>query len=231
MLRINSLKRTRPPLFVLAFFLLFAPSAHAQVREAGLKVGGGNSSMLFFFGSCPPEAGGGCVDSAQPNQPRRAIAAGAFVRFVLHQGLSVQPELLYAQKGYEVTGPTLHLSYVELPILLRADVRATEAKGVRPFLYGGPAPAVLVSCTVFGTTVQGSYRERCGEAESTPPRDDPAAYDLGLVLGGGLGYGRLALEMRHTRSLIDIRAWEGAEKSTNRALTVLLGYSVPLVLR
>lgn len=228
MLRIDSLKPTSLPLLALAFLLLFAPSAHAQAREAGLKVGGGNSSMLFFFGSCPPEAGFGCVESAQPNQPRRGVVAGAFVRFTLHRGLSVQPELLYAQKGYEVTGPTLHLSYVEVPILFRADLRAPDARGLRPFLYGGPAPAVLVSCTVFGTTVNGPYRDRCGEAEATPARDDPAGYDLGLVLGGGLGYGRFALEVRHTRSLIDIRAWEGAEKSTNRALTVLLGYAVPV---
>ncbi|HEV2130589.1 MAG TPA: porin family protein [Longimicrobiaceae bacterium] len=229
MLRIDRPKRTSLTLLALAFLLLFAQSAHAQVREAGLKVGGGNSSMLFFFGPCPPEVGRGCAESAQPNQPRRGVAAGAFVRFGLRRGLSVQPELLYAQKGYEVTGPTLHLSYVELPFLFRADLRAPEARGLRPFLYGGPAPAVLVSCTVFGTTVQGPYRDRCGEADATPTGTDPAAYDLGLVLGGGLGYGRFALEVRHTRSLIDIGAWKGAEKSTNRALTVLLGYGVPVV--
>jgi hypothetical protein len=230
MLRIDSVHRIALPLLAAAMVLLvFVSRAEAQVREVGLKAGGGNSSMIFFYGRCAPEMAEMCVEFGQPHEPRHGFAGGAFVRVGLSRSLSLQPELLFVQKGFEVTGPTLHLSYIELPVLLRADLRGTEAGGVRPFLYGGLAPALLTSCTVFGTHVEGAYHGRCGEVEPADVQLEPRSYDLGLALGGGLNVMGLVVELRHTRGLIDNQVRPHAERSTNRALTALVGYSVPLL--
>lgn len=208
------------------WLLSLVPNAHAQL-EVGLKAGGGNSSFLHVYGRCPADKSD-CIEAAQPNQPRRGAAAGVFLRIRPERLVSLQPELLYVQKGYEVTGPTLHLSYVEMPVLIRVDLRDHDASGIRPFLFGGPAPAFLTSCTVFGNSVSGPFRDSCGESSVTSTGDDTSSYDLGVVVGGGIALDRFAAELRHTHSLVDVGAWGRHGKTTNRTLTLFLGYAVPI---
>jgi hypothetical protein len=230
MLRTEIIYRIVLPLLAAAsIFLVFIPRAEAQVRTVGLKAGGGNSSMIFFYGRCPTEAAKMCVEFGQPHEPRRGFAGGAFVQFGLSRVLSLQPELLFVQKGFEVTGPTLHLSYVEMPVLLQVHPRGASARGIRPFVHGGLVPALLTSCTAFGTHVEGAYHGRCGEVEPADVQLEPRSYDLGLALGGGLNVMGLVVELRHTRGLIDNQVRPHPERSTNRALTALVGYSVPLL--
>jgi hypothetical protein len=210
--------------------VIFPSHANAQLREAGVKAGGGNSTMIFFYGRCSAQ-GEPCVEYGQPHAPRRGVAAGMFLDFGVSRVLSIQPELLFVQKGFDVRAPVvnvLHLSYVEAPVLLRVDLRGHDAPGIRPFIYGGLAPALLTSCRISGTHVEGEYHGRCGAVEPSEVRANPRFYDLGLALGGGVKHHGLVMELRHTRGLIDNEVRAHAEQTTNRALTASVGYSVAL---
>lgn len=215
-------------LFCTACIAVLPSPGKAQLREVGVKAGGGNSTMIFSYGRCSAP-GEPCVEYGQPHEPRRSLAAGVFLEFGVSRVLSIQPELLFVQKGFDVRAPVLdvlHLSYVEAPVLLRVDLRGREARGIRPFIYGGLAPALLTSCRISGTHVAGEYHGRCGAVEPAEARVDPRSFDLGLALGGGAKLLGLGVELRHTRGLIDSEVHAHTEQTTNRALAALVSYSV-----
>lgn len=134
---------------------------------------------------------------------RQGIVAGIFASLKLPAGLSLQPELLYAQKGAKGTlhgdsvtvTATLKTVYIEIPVLLKY---ALSSKGpVSPCLFVGPAFAFSKSSktelevSVLGLPLSGdvnNYNEKSA--------------DLGFVLGGSLDFsaGRslLTLDVRYT---------------------------------
>ena len=166
--------------------LLTSTNTVAQTLSGGL-VGGINASMFSDFPSPGPET----------QRRSTGLAAGVYLEFPLGRVVSLQAEVIYAQKGSRVEGPpapgaasTVFLSerfdYVEVPILVRFG-----ATGDRSGIYGvaGPAIARLVRA-----------RERF-DVPGVPVLDQDIAdgvnaTDAGLVVGAGFSTGRLAIEGR-----------------------------------
>jgi opacity protein-like surface antigen len=134
-------------------------------------------------------------DSEDPSN-RMGFMGGVMLVSPLGTAVSIQPELLYTMKGAKVeslednfTG-TVKMNYIEVPVLLRLDL-ATSG-GVRPFVYGGPAIAYKVGCSVElreGTTTINA------DCDTGPDPADFKSTDFSAVAGAGLAFnmaGRMA---------------------------------------
>lgn len=136
-------------------------------------------------------------------ESKSGIMGGLFASLSLGSGLSLQPELLYVQKGAKRTAEdsassgtlTLQMNYIEIPVLIKYGFKSGGA--VTPCLFAGPA---------FGFN-KSSKTEVEGTLMGIPASGDVDNYnevssDLSFVLGGGvdfsLGTAKLTLELRYT---------------------------------
>ncbi len=112
---------------ILAALVLVSTEAMAQLPqpEIGLRVGG-NLAQLRGNSSFGDEATG----------RKLGFTVGAFAEMPLGGGVSVQPELLYTQKGGTEEGVDFNLDYLELPVLVK--YAAPTGSRVVPSLYAGP---------------------------------------------------------------------------------------------
>ena len=130
--------------------------AQAQRRTFGIKAGLGLTTWMC--NSCF----GAALNSVKPGPVLGMVAS-----FPLGQRLRLQPELLYAQKGYQYRYTSfVHLDYLDLPLMLRYS---PAASGV--FLEAGPQVGWLPWPISFATS-----------GSSLTLR----SYDLGYA--GGVGY-------------------------------------------
>ncbi len=116
---------------------------------------------------------------------KTGLTAGAFLNYALNDNFSLQPELLFTQKGFggslidEVVELAVSLDYFELPILAKYTFSAGNT--VRPALYAGPsfaycsASELEITTWIFSTAVDFS-----SVTHTT---------DFGMVLGGGFDIG------------------------------------------
>ncbi len=73
---------------------------------------------------------------------RLGFIGGAYISIPLGK-LKLQPEFLYAMRGYEVDtlDVTIELDYIEVPVLLRYDFASVAGSG--PYVYAGPSFSFL----------------------------------------------------------------------------------------
>lgn len=172
-------------ILVLALLAACPAAARAQGLEVGVR-GGATLSRLQFD-----------VGGEAPSTPSRVgLTGGVFVRRPVLRRVDLQVEALYTQKGTKVeeSGVTssVWLDYLDVPVLARVAPR----RGSRFYLVGGGSFAVRVRArtrTAFG-----------GATEEIDIADEVTSTDLGLVVGGGVEFGRLIVDGRYTHGLSDI---------------------------
>lgn len=134
----------------------------------------------------------------QEQEYKSGFTGGVFLSYAFDEHFSLQPELLYTQKGvrdnlydgFISIDLTASFDYVELPVL--AIYTFLEEGGFRPFLYGGPNVSFTISselecsASILSATVDFSSLTH--------------VTDFGLVAGGGFEYpfgkGNLLLDAR-----------------------------------
>lgn len=129
---------------------------------------------------------------------KAGITAGAFLNFALSKNFSLQPELLYTQKGFggtlveDIVELELSLGYFELPLL--AKYAFSAGKKFRPVLFAGPSFAYCSSSTLTVSTWIFSGDVDISSVTHTT--------DFGMVLGTGFDYetsgGTIIFDMRFT---------------------------------
>jgi hypothetical protein len=164
-----------------------------------------------------------------PHEGADGFSFAGFIRYAVLRPLSLEANVMYAQKGYDVS-PRVHVHYLELPILARLDVFPASA-GATGFFYAGLAPAVRVACTDSGMAFDNDIHEAfsyAGWCEDAPLSHTPSRFDLGRVLGGGIGwrfgFGVIEIQARQVRSLVDVGGQHG-DKTVNEATYFLLGFT------
>lgn len=163
---------------------------------------------------------------------RTGLMAGVYDVHAIAGDFDIQAELLYSQKGssFSDTGieAQITLKYIEIPVLLRYNLPVLSSD-FRPHIYIGPAFSYRTSCsgssTYQGTTISGDCRA-FGETTTSNGGDEPARYDIGGVIGGGLSFnmnGRaVTVGARYERGFGNLDATPNPQTTvTNRVVTLL----------
>ena len=163
---------------------------------------------------------------------RTGFAGGAQLVYQFNEWFALQPEVFYAEKGAKprwLDDTTLKLNYMEVPILARVNLPMASASSLQPHLYAGPAFSFRLSCRAAFD--EDDEEIDCDDIPGEPFRAKDN--DVGLVLGGGLDFlmarGAFTIEGRYTMGLNSIDDTGGDFDVKNRAFTVLVGLSVPLL--
>ncbi|TFG62562.1 MAG: PorT family protein [Gemmatimonadales bacterium] len=166
---------------------------------------------------------------------RTAFAIGPFVEFGISDLFSVQPEVLYTQKGTKDTEDgidlTFKLNYIEVPVLLKARL-SSAGSTVLPSVYAGPVFAFESKCEVEGSDGGATVTVDCNDEELLGL--ETKSVDFGVALGAGISIptGSVVIvgDVRYTLGLSDINDTAGFEELDvkNRTWAVLFGVGLPL---
>jgi hypothetical protein len=145
---------------------------------------------------------------------RIGLVAGGFVTFPLRERLSLQPEVLFSQKGaaFDEFGATgrIELDALDVPVLARYQFG-------RLFVVGGPSLSLKLRAR--------QVLEFGDDEEAVDLEDDVESFDFGVVGGVGYQFGRISVHGRYTWGLRNINAVEGDEATIKtRTLTLLAGW-------
>jgi hypothetical protein len=193
----------RPPYFLLVLFAFTMISTTVQAQspvEFGLR-GGLNLARLMDI----DEAGF-----------RTGFMGGVYLHLTIPMSpVSIQPELLYTQKGTEssiggVTG-TVKLDYIEVPVLARIGLGVPGP--VNPHLYAGPYAGLNINAEA---EVSGGGGSTSGDID-----EQVKDTDFGLVVGAGADLNKLSLGIRNTAGLINV--YEDGIDGRNSVLSVVAG--------
>jgi hypothetical protein len=203
--------------------LIFTVATHAQIITLR-PVGGLNFSKLTNY------------EGTMDEKSQTGIVAGLAANIGISM-LSVQPELLYSQKGYKYqqkngfTEEGIH-DYIELPVLLRVAFGPPVFKF---FVNAGPYAAYWLS---------GKEKTHGGGAVKTEDKVDfkevtipflnikykPNRIDYGVTFGGGIsgnfGLVSISAEARYGLGLADIHHYDPKptnHKAQNRRVFSILG--------
>ena len=174
---------------------------------------------------------------------RMGFQIGAYLTRPLSGNLSFQPEVHYIQKGTKlevsitdiegVVGAanaeaSIKFAYLEVTLLLRYDMN--QGASVRPFLVGGPAVALRLSCNI-GLGFQGaSLNTDCADnfGDEMESEDPFKKFDAGILVGGGVS-GTLStlpvsVQLRYSHGLINIAKEDTDGRSPrNTGISLLFG--------
>lgn len=205
--------------FLLAAAVLSSLSATAQISlipKAGITV----TSVSY---------------DGDPNGQKGKIGfvGGAGVEFgIIKNFFSVQPELLFIQKGdqYENEGVETRstLNYLELPVLAKISFGSEAVKG---YVNAGPSLAMGLTgkYKVEGGEDAGETDIRFGDPANDGRRYLDNRFDFGVQFGGGAsigaGPGSVVVDVRYGLGLSDLN---NDARSKNRAFAFMLGYAIPL---
>lgn len=167
--------------------------------------------------------GGADSDDFGDLKMKLGLIGGGWVDIPVSSAFSVQPEALLVFKGAKESGEifgtdfdvSYNLTYLEVPVLLKwTQDRAADSS---PFVYAGPSMALKLRSVIKASAD--------GEDE-TEDFEDVKTTDVGIVLGGGVQFGRYSLEGRFSRSLTTLHS-EGREDNRfdirNTGLAVMFG--------
>jgi hypothetical protein len=158
------------------------------------------------------------IDSDVENNPqdyRIGVAAGGYFNWPLAARLSFQPEVLYSQQGSALSeggvDAKIKFDYIAVPLLLRYRLTSSSHP---VFVAGGPSIAFNVkaksSATIGGATTEIDIS------------DVVESYDFGVAVGGGVEFGRYAVEGRYTFGFTNLNKDPTLdEKDHNRVISVL----------
>ncbi len=150
---------------------------------------------------------------------RTALLFGAYLNVPIPGSpISVQPEILYSQKGYERNGLTTEIDYIEVPVLAKFTY-ITDGL-ITPHIYFGPYMA-------FKVYVDQERPETIVNADGPPfppfiGEDTVDDTDFGVVAGGGVSINRFDIGVRYSVGLTPVL--EGDDRSAkNGVVSIVAG--------
>lgn len=227
----------RRPAWVFVAIAFGSSVAHAQPPLEVGAFGGPTSSKTLTYTCIDHLLGGPCSPATlEPHYRETGLSFGAYFRLPVHPVVLLEADVLYAQKG-ENGGPygtdaTFH--YLELPLLAEIDPVRSWSRA-RVFGLAGLSPAIRVGCTADGTIFDNDahmpvhYAGSCGDMPAPLNKREPKRFDLGLVVGAGVGwkfpFGTLEIQGRYAHGLIDTSD-EYGDKTINRSFFLVAGFGM-----
>lgn len=142
------------------------------------------------------------LNNVDGSEARTGFMAGAYFNFKVPMSpVSIQPEILYTQKGYEASGTVLgqqvnattKLDYIEVPVLAKFSFAPGP---VTPHVYFGPYLALNISAEVEA--------EGGGQSGTQDIKDSVKDTDFGVVVGGEVDISKFNVGVRYNAGLTKI---------------------------
>jgi hypothetical protein len=152
-----------------------------SVAQFGVKAGLNLTSIYGDDASSGPVAA----------QIRSGLIGGLLYRVALPYGFSVQPEVLYAQKGYAYSfsgGKSVkgRFDYIDIPVVVRWG--PVPLSFFDSYVEVGASYGILMSAS--------TVNELVSPATTTDDKDGMASGDFSMVFGGGVNFKMFARDMR-----------------------------------
>lgn len=199
----------RARLVTAAALIVLPCGAAAQGLSIGVKAGVTSGDI--------PSISSSLDDFGGSTSARIGYAAGGFVMVPLVGGISIQPEVLYTQKGVRFdegpaeTNVRIKLDFVDVPIL----ARYTFGQVIRGYLIAGPSLNFNVSATASA-----GFLGLSGDDDIS---DDVESVEVAFVFGGGIELGPVLLEARLSEGLTDLAKGEADGPIKSRTFLILAG--------
>ena len=185
---------------VLAAALLLGtngPASAIGAVEAGIKGG-----VNFANQSVDPS-------DLEPDNSRTGLALGGYVGIPVMPSFKIQPEALFMMKGDAGSNEdTYKLNYVEVPVL--AKIGFLSQSPAHPSLFAGPSVA-------FNTTAKAD-----AAGTEVDLKDATNTVDFGLVVGGGVDFSKVGIDVRYSRGLSNV-AKDSGDTTVNNSVISLMG--------
>ncbi|MCX2741101.1 porin family protein [Pontibacter anaerobius] len=203
-------------LLTLLFVVALGFTSVAQSISIGPRVG-----ATFAKVALSEEEDGISNDDIKSNP---GMQFGAVANFMINDMFSVQPELLYVQKGFKIGDDDMHIkgrpNYLEVPVLAKVSFGTEQLHG---FATGGPS---------IGYWASGENSMKMGDSEASESYefdDTDNRLELGASFGIGaaykMGQGELNLDVRYGLGFTSLyEAEDGEAKTRNRVFGVSLAY-------
>ncbi len=173
---------------------------------------------------------------------------GAGLELKISEKFTLQPELLFIQKGYKVeesyyfeearvasdveNKANIRLNYLELPIMFKMKFNNFYINAGPSFSYGiGGNFESEVS--TFGVTESETSKVKFGKEPDNNDGDNfyyDNAFDLGVQLGAGIKVGPVVIDLRYGLGLSNLndkpKSFEGSYAFQNRALQLSVGFPI-----
>jgi len=190
--------------------------AVAQQVSVGVKGG-------LSFGDIP-NFGSTAENVEVTTSMRTGFAAGGFLNILVSGGFSIQPEVLFTQKGVEMSASAgsstgtarLKFDFVDVPVLARYSFGKGKTKG---YVFAGPS-------FDFKTGAK-AWAESGGSTQEEDISSEVESVEYAFVFGGGVQFGRFLVEARWSEGLSDLEKNKDAESSgamKSRTFLVLAGF-------
>ena len=152
---------------------------------------------------------------------RTGFLLGVSADLPFGETLSLRPELHFTNKGAWVetllgdpaAGPRKRfaLPYIQLPLLIQLRP-ALRGAPLRPHLFGGVSAGLLLGCSLAG--------QACADIDEV----DYRRADVGVVVGGEIGWGRVGVGARYEAGVRAVEASIRGNELHNGALSFTARY-------
>ncbi len=171
---------------------------------------------------------------------RTSTQVGLAFDLGINSGFSIQPELLYIQKGDKRTKQTkigtitsttteyLHINYLEIPVLAKMKFGNDNTEF---YITAGPSLGIGMSADIRTVTSSSLIPSKSDTDKVKLGTDDDALFkrfDLGLQLGIGVVLRGFTFDVRYGNSIVNIFNDPDNDldfKAYNRTLGISVGYA------
>lgn len=145
------------------------------------------------------------ITDAGDSETRTGFMVGVYTNLGIPMSpITIQPEVLYTQKGVEQTlaGETIttKLDYIEIPVSARFNIMTPGP--VSPHIYAGPYLGFNVNAEVEGG------------GETIDVDDSIKDTDFGFTVGGGVDFSKFNVGVRYNRGFSDVGENGGGSKNS-----------------
>jgi|SRR5699024_6939966 len=132
-------------------------------------------------------------DTDLDTDSRTGFMVGVYANYLIpNSPVSIQPEVLYTQKGFEYGDATAKLGYIEIPVLAKFDW--VMDGNITPHVYFGPYIGFNVSAEAEGP--QGDVDVDIEDTVNTT--------DFGVIVGAGVDVNRFNVGVRYGAGLTEV---------------------------
>lgn len=187
-------------IFVAVCFLIVATNSNAQEKHFGIKGGAAAYQMTSEVGGV-----------SNTSDPKIGFEAGIFGDFPINRILSIQPEVVFVQKGGEEASESIGtssvtLNYVDVPLLLK--INAPLDGIIKPYIFGGPYAGYLLEAT---SESEGNNQEITEFLEEL---------HYGLKVGLGLHIGSVVIDARYDMGVANLYTEDVSFGNTDTEVTL-----------